>query len=353
MPPIESPLSPAVAIIFMTEFETKALQSTKFKPKRWLRYVDDTFVIWTHGKRQLDIFLEELNNIHPKIKFTMEIEKDNKLPFLDVLVYKKSNGTLGHTVYRKPTHTNRYLNAESHHHPAQLKSVVKTLIKRSERLADNENYNTESKIIKEALQQNGYNEQFIKKATKQQKKSTTEKEKEEFKSVAYLPYVKGTTDRIGRILNKNNIRTIFKPSKKINNFLRNAKTHIPLENQGVYEIPCKACDQVYIGQTNRRIKVRRDEHINAVKKQEPASSLAQHVSLTSHTIDFENTRMITAIEKKTTRIIREAIEIEKRTNCMNTRDDAQRLPRIWKPVVCNNNNHNPRFQGHVRQRYPV
>ena len=40
--------------------------------------------------------------------------------------------------------------------------------------------------------------------------------------LSILLYVKGTTDRIGKILNKHNIRTIFKPPKKIGQILRNS-----------------------------------------------------------------------------------------------------------------------------------
>ncbi|GJQ78542.1 hypothetical protein Trydic_g11654 [Trypoxylus dichotomus] len=68
----------------------------------------------------------------------MEVEDQNLLPFLDILVKKNADGTLGQTVHGKPTHTNRYLNAHSHHQPAQLNSVVKTLVSRSLRLADQE-----------------------------------------------------------------------------------------------------------------------------------------------------------------------------------------------------------------------
>lgn len=50
------------------------------------------------------------------------------LPFLDVLVYWKQDGCLGHVVYRKPTHTDLYLNANSAHHPAQKKAVLSTLV---------------------------------------------------------------------------------------------------------------------------------------------------------------------------------------------------------------------------------
>lgn len=44
-----SPLSPIIANPFMKDFETKALESSRLKPKLWKRFVDDTFVIWPHG----------------------------------------------------------------------------------------------------------------------------------------------------------------------------------------------------------------------------------------------------------------------------------------------------------------
>jgi len=53
----------------------------------------------------------------------MDIEENKKLPFLDVLFIKKADNTLGHQVYRKSTLTDRYVHAESHHHPAQKQST--------------------------------------------------------------------------------------------------------------------------------------------------------------------------------------------------------------------------------------
>jgi hypothetical protein len=69
-------------------------------------------------EEELHEFLDHLNNIHPNIKFTMEVEKNPSLPFLDVLVSRRPDSSLGHTVYRKPTHTDLYLHAKSAHHPA-------------------------------------------------------------------------------------------------------------------------------------------------------------------------------------------------------------------------------------------
>ncbi|XP_060531558.1 uncharacterized protein LOC132705141 [Cylas formicarius] len=133
--PMGSPLSPVIANLFMIALEKRAIETADYKSKLWLRYVDDTFTIWNHGIEQLHRFLQHLNEVHPKIKFTMETEENSQLPFLDVTIIKKETGHLDHTVYRKPTHTNRYQNANSHHHPAQLQSVITTLITRSETLA--------------------------------------------------------------------------------------------------------------------------------------------------------------------------------------------------------------------------
>jgi len=45
-----------------------------------------------------------LNGVENKVQFTLEMEKDNYLPFLDVGIMKVE-GKLVTKVYRKPTHT--------------------------------------------------------------------------------------------------------------------------------------------------------------------------------------------------------------------------------------------------------
>ena len=66
----------------------------------------------------------------------MKMEEDGKLAFLDVLLTKMVDGRLGYQVYRKKTHTGRYLHADSHHHPAQKDGVIQTLAYRAKRISD-------------------------------------------------------------------------------------------------------------------------------------------------------------------------------------------------------------------------
>jgi hypothetical protein len=94
------------------------------KPIGWFRYADDTFVIWPHGQEKRTEFLNHLIGLHNKIQFTMEKGGGGHLPFLDIDVYRKTDGSLGHRVYRKPTHTNLYLHQNSQHHPASNQSSL-------------------------------------------------------------------------------------------------------------------------------------------------------------------------------------------------------------------------------------
>jgi hypothetical protein len=76
-----------------------AIEQATHKPLRWYRFVDDTFVIWPHGQDKLLEFLSHFIGLHKKIQFTMETEKDGHLPFLDIDIYRKRDGSLGHKVY--------------------------------------------------------------------------------------------------------------------------------------------------------------------------------------------------------------------------------------------------------------
>ena len=101
-----SPLSPVLSDMFMEEFETSSLRTADLQPSLWLRYVGDTFVVWPRGRDELQNFIQHL-------KFTMEVEEDGKISFLDVGISRNPESSLHHNVYRKPTHADRYRNQRS------------------------------------------------------------------------------------------------------------------------------------------------------------------------------------------------------------------------------------------------
>nr|CAH8820960.1 unnamed protein product [Trichobilharzia regenti] len=79
------------------------------KPKIWVRYVDDAFVIIKRNDSEYTNKL--INNIFEDMKFTTrEEELNDKFPFLDALIRRTNTGNLETQVYSKSTHTDQILN---------------------------------------------------------------------------------------------------------------------------------------------------------------------------------------------------------------------------------------------------
>ncbi|XP_047990120.1 uncharacterized protein LOC125229344 [Leguminivora glycinivorella] len=100
-----SPVAPVVANIWMEHFEHKALAAPPVPVKIWKRYVDDVFCVIKGSKEEAVLLLRHLNSVHRSMSFTLEMEKDRGIAFLDVSLKVGAEGMLGHSVYRKPTHT--------------------------------------------------------------------------------------------------------------------------------------------------------------------------------------------------------------------------------------------------------
>ena len=83
-------VSPTFANMFLSFHEKRWLENCpeEFKPKFYRRYVDDTFLLF-RSQENVTLFLNYLNNQHDNIKFTCDLEKDNKLNFLDISIEKK------------------------------------------------------------------------------------------------------------------------------------------------------------------------------------------------------------------------------------------------------------------------
>ena len=98
-----SAISPIVAKLYMEDFETKAINTAKYPPRIWKRYVDDTCAVIESAKKAR--FLEHIKNIDPQSQFTTEDAKaDGPIPFLDKIVLPQPDNSLLTLVYRKPTH---------------------------------------------------------------------------------------------------------------------------------------------------------------------------------------------------------------------------------------------------------
>ena len=104
------------------------------------QYYDDIFTIFNGTTKELQKMLEEINQIHPNIKLTInhtsnpvETKEDQchcqfrtSIPFLDTLCSVK-NGRIDTDLYKKPTYRNQYLLPSSCHPKQTTRAIPKYL----------------------------------------------------------------------------------------------------------------------------------------------------------------------------------------------------------------------------------
>ena len=106
----------------------------------------------------MENFFHHINNPHQNIEFTMEEESNGELAFLDILL-KRNNGKISVLAYRKPTHTDQYLQYSSHHQKSRKERVVSSLLNRAYSIITNkDDLYQENARIKQVLKENGYQE---------------------------------------------------------------------------------------------------------------------------------------------------------------------------------------------------
>ena len=269
-----SPLSPIMANIYMEHFETKALETAPHPPSLWKRFVDDTFVILetTHKEG----FFQHINGIEEKIQFTAENTRaDGSLPFLDTLVTTKEDGSLSTSIYRKPTHTNQYLQRDSHHAIANKYSVINSLLHRVKNICSNEDQlDEELTYIHRALTACKYPSWAIERmklknnTPKSNRNNIQTNRSNSINRVSItVPYNKGLSESFKNIGKKYGIQVHFKSGKTLKDELvaPNDKDHITKKSVIIYRFKCDRleCDEEYIGETLRTFGERYKKHLKA------------------------------------------------------------------------------------------
>ena len=156
-----SPLGPVLANIFMCDFEEKWLMNAKISPSFWNRYVDDTFTMF-HNQDSANEFLHYLNGCHSNIKFTIEFEQNNAIPFLDILITRNQNSTFMTSIYRKKTFTGLYTKWDSFTPRKYKINLIRSLTYRYYRLCSSGSL-LQSALhdLRKLLLQNGYPQGII------------------------------------------------------------------------------------------------------------------------------------------------------------------------------------------------
>ena len=316
--PMGSPLSPVIANLVLEKLEQHCLTELEKKNivlTMYRRYVDDCFCLAMED--QFDEILATFNSFHSRLQFTIEIETNQCIKFLDMRLTRNRDRIEKSWLPKQAD--GKYLDFYSQSPYSHKCNTAIALIDRAIKLSDAKHRPAAIKTVKNMLRINHYPNWFIQKTLSARVNkhyntlcNTKEMSKEtKYASSAYIP---GLSEKLQKILQKHDVKLAFKPRDKIKHqIFSKLKDPIPPGKQKnvVYSIPCGTDDgKVYVGQTGRRLETRVAEHKNDAKKGEAKSGLSHHTLQEGHVFDFASTRILEKIEHQESRETAEMFHIK-------------------------------------------
>ena len=128
-----------------------------------------------------------------------------------------------------------------------------------------------------------------------------------------------------KILKHLNINLIFTYENTIrNSLIKNSPSN---KTGGVYHVPCKKCDQIYIGHSGKHLEQRIKQHKYSVRTATSSSAIFKHVESFNHPINWEQACVVYPCSSVTERLIVESSLI-KTCNSMNLNDGVYKFDNI-------------------------
>ena len=270
--------------------------------------------------------------------------EDGSIPFLDTIVKTEADGTLYITVYRTPTHTDQYLQLDSHHHLSAKFSVIHTLSHRASLVCSKpELLQQEKEHLRKAFTKCKYPKWALEEVEKRLNRSTRQASDggttgaqpatNEVKNKGHIVklYTQGLCESIKKICGRYGIQIHFKGGRTIKSLLVSSKDKDPIVNQSgaIYWYQCAdlGCDDEYIGETSRTFDERYKEHLKF------PSAIHHHSSQTGHPTNQSNFQIIGREGPNLARNIKESIYIRVNNPTLNNNIGKFNLSHIWDRVL--------------------
>lgn len=303
--PMGSPASVVLCEITMQFIERRIEAEAPHRPLFWYRYVDDCLTVLKLA--EVENFLQFLNSLNINIQFTLELERDNEISFLDIKIkINNEDRTLSFDVYRKPTNSGKFLDFNSYHHTTHKRNVILSMKNRAIKICSEESLANENIKIKQQLRNNGYPDSFISKTKLNQDHQINSVPNITFVST---PYIKGASEKIGKLLRRFDIKL----SNKSTNTLRRHLCHLKdrknklSSSQVIYQVKCIDCNMTYTGETGRELEVRITEHRRNIRLRDNNSLIYQHLEQTGHTdMDWDNIKILATATRTDERLFLES-----------------------------------------------
>ena len=242
-------------------------------------------------------------------------------------------------LYRKPTHTDLYLQWESHHPLSSKYSVIGTLQHRANAIYSNAQLlHKEEKHLHQALKRCEYPNWALNKIKHKMRNPgtrTTANRNRNITRRSYIvvPYYAGLSENIKNIGKKFGVQVPCKGGTTIKKLLMAPKDKDPMLKQSgvIYRYHCDRvdCDEEYIGESSRTFGERFKEHLKS------PSPIYDHSNISGHSVTINNFEIVGREDLNQMRTIKEAIYIRVNDPSLNRNVGKYHLPHVWDEVLAN------------------
>ena len=123
-----------------------------------------------------------------------------------------------------------------------------------------------------------------------------------------------------------NIQIAEKSGNTIGKILKNRHSD---SEACVYSIPCKDCNDVYIGETGKNLEIRLKQHKSAYNRCDENNAMFMHAWNKDHRIDWSNAKVILKCANPKKRRILEAMKINEHENFNLQKFPIDLEPTTW------------------------
>ena len=313
-------------------------------PELFKRFIDDCIGATSLERAQLESFIHFVNNFHPALEFTWEISSVS-VSFLDILASIRDD-KIQTSAYYKPTDSHNYLLYSSSHPQHTLNSIPFSQFLRLRRLcSDDRDFESKCEEMRLFFVNRGYPQSLISDALAKVSNisrisALTPKTPASSDRVPFTFTFHPTNKPLKSIVRRNfgllesDTRTaqIFneppliscKRARNLRSFL--VKSTLPSDKEPgtfrcarsrcntcpficsqttvsgpkssykitdhftcvstnvIYCIRCKLCNQLYVGETGRRLGDRIREHLNDIRNNSASKPVSRHFNSANHTV---------------------------------------------------------------------
>ena len=328
-----SPPAPHFANGWLSQYD----ESIKGDSKLFARYMDD--ILQEIKRTEINNKLAQINGFHNNLSFTIEKQVNGKISFLDMQICCDNQGKLTSTWYNKPTDTGLVLNYHALAPRRYKRSVVSGFVYRVYRACSTwENFHISLQKAKKILERNQYPPTFYYPiieetitsiirsghSTTYQQTDPASNESSPVdttvpKKMICVQYRGKVTEDYARALHRCNAPcTVVMTLRKLKTTMPSLKPKVEkhLQSGTVYQINCSGCKTCYVGQTNRHILTRLQEH------RKPSSIVRKHFNTCGTELNMDCLEILKSSSRGEQHLLTlEALFIEELKPAINTKDE--------------------------------